>query len=112
MKEVLRRSEGSYDLVVIDTPPLAVLADAVPLVKEVSGVIVVTRMRKTTRDASRRLHQQLQRLEAPVLGVVLNQISRFDSRYADYGAGYRQESPPPETVRKTAESLGARAVRR
>ena len=45
---------------------------AIPLVRAVSGVIVVTRLGKTTRDLAAHLHQQLVNLDAPVLGVVVN----------------------------------------
>ena len=43
---------GKYDLVVIDTPPMTVVSDAVPLLTHVSGVIVVVRLGKSTRQAA------------------------------------------------------------
>jgi Mrp family chromosome partitioning ATPase len=62
----------TYDLVVIDTPPLSVASDAVPLIGRVSGVIVVGRLEKTTRSALGALAKQLDQLDAQVLGVVVN----------------------------------------
>jgi capsular exopolysaccharide synthesis family protein len=84
MREILRATEERYDLVVIDTPPTAVVADAIPLIKEVSGVLVVGRLEKTTRDAAQHLAQQLSNLEARVLGIVVNGVSRSSA----YGYGY------------------------
>ena len=51
MREIIREAEHDYDLVVIDTPPTSVVSDAIPLVKEVSGVIVVARLGKTTPNS-------------------------------------------------------------
>src|SRR5205814_9673791 len=71
--------------VVIDTPPTSVVSDAIPLLNQTSGVIVVARLGKTTRDALAHLRTQLNNLEAPTLGVVVNSLGR-DS--AGYGYGY------------------------
>jgi tyrosine-protein kinase len=67
---------ANYDLVVIDSPPLPVVADTIPLAKMVDGVIVVCRTNKTTRDQAESLQGQLKSLNAPVLGVVTNRTSR------------------------------------
>jgi len=71
---------------VIDSPPTGVVSDAFPLLSKVDGVLVVARMGNTTRDASERLREQLQRLNAPVLGVVANAIKL--GRRRKYGYGY------------------------
>ncbi len=68
---VLERTRSSYDLVVIDTPPLAV-SDALALLAKVDGVIVVGRVGHSRRDAAKRLHEVLAGSGAPALGVVAN----------------------------------------
>ena len=85
MQRVLDAARERYDLVVIDTPPTSVVSDTIPLVKRVSGVIVVCRLGKTTRDSARHLRQQLDNLEANTLGVVVNGVGR---QTAGYGYGY------------------------
>ena len=84
MARVLAEFTDRYDLVVIDTPPVSLLADAIPLMKLVSGVIVVGQVGKTTRDEAAHLREQLRKLDAPVLGVAANRI-REGRRY---GRGY------------------------
>jgi capsular exopolysaccharide synthesis family protein len=74
-----------YDLVIFDTPPTAVVSDAIPLMTRVSGILVVVRLGNTRRDDAKRLHEQLVRLEAPTLGLVINGVS---SRASGYRAGY------------------------
>jgi capsular exopolysaccharide synthesis family protein len=90
MRRLLREAEAEYDLVVIDTPPTSVVSDAIPLVNQVSGVIVVTRLGKSLREAVRHLRNQLTNLDAPLLGVVINEI-RSDDRAYGYAYGYEYE---------------------
>lgn len=97
MREIVRQAEHDYDLVVIDTPPTSVVSDAVPLVKEVSGVIVVVRLGQTPREAVLHLRNQLEHLDAPTLGVVLNGLSPDTASYGygyGYGYAYGQDGAP------------------
>jgi Mrp family chromosome partitioning ATPase len=96
MRRIIEAAERSYDLVVIDTPPTSVVSDAIPLVKQVSGVLVVCRLGRTTRDSAAHLRNQLDNLEANTLGVVINGVGR-QTRYGygqpyGYGYGYGAEA--------------------
>jgi succinoglycan biosynthesis transport protein ExoP len=81
MRKLIEDAERDYDLVVIDTPPTFVVPDAVPLVKQVSGVIVVARLGLTMRDTARKLRDQLDHLDAPTLGLVVNSVDHWRGRY-------------------------------
>ncbi|HMJ73744.1 MAG TPA: polysaccharide biosynthesis tyrosine autokinase [Solirubrobacterales bacterium] len=72
MKSLLDWAEEEYDRVVVDTPPAAIVADALPLIKQVDRVLVVVRLRRTARDAAEHLREQLMNIEAPVIGLVVN----------------------------------------
>jgi capsular exopolysaccharide synthesis family protein len=95
MVRFLKRMARSYDLIVIDSTPLPVVSDAIPLLRQVDGVVVVGRVGVTTRLATKRLRDQLVNLHAPVLGVVANAISR--SAWGYYGNQYDGYVPPPIT---------------
>jgi capsular exopolysaccharide synthesis family protein len=85
MRAVLREAEAAYDLVVIDSPPAAIVSDAIPLMGQVSAVIVVGKVGATTSGQARNLREQLERVDAPAFGVVAN----FASGGAEsYGYGY------------------------
>jgi succinoglycan biosynthesis transport protein ExoP len=86
MGETLAQLRERYELVVIDTAPVGVVSDAFPLLGRVDGVIAVTRMGRSTRDSAEGLREQLERLEAPLLGIVANGIKL--SRRGRYGYGY------------------------
>jgi receptor protein-tyrosine kinase len=84
MGDLVDQLTGMYDLVVIDTPPVSVVADAMPLVPVVSGVVVVSWMGRTTRDAAVHLRHELESLNAPTLGVVVNRVKAGTDAYYGY----------------------------
>jgi capsular exopolysaccharide synthesis family protein len=84
MRKLIQWGEKHYDRVIIDTPPAAVVADAIPLVPMVSGVVILVRLGHSHRDAVERLRTQLANVNAPVLGVVLNGSVGRRSEY-EYG---------------------------
>lgn len=97
MRDLIRWGEEHYDRVIIDTPPAAVVSDAVPLATGVSGVVVVVRIQRTRRDSAENLREQLVNIGAPVLGLVVNGVPfRAQSYY------YRQ---PPEVEAPSAGRL-------
>lgn len=107
MIDLLTALSERFDLLIIDTPPLSLVSDAIPLIQLVSGTVVVSRLGMTTRDAARTLHQQLTKLQAPVLGVIANGIS---PRSYGYYHGYsRRDSRPGKPAPRRA--AGAEAAK-
>lgn len=78
MRAIINRAEAEHDLVVLDTPPVPVVSDAIPLLREVGGVIVVSYLGRSTRDGVGALLTQLRHLDVRVLGVVANGARRGD----------------------------------
>jgi capsular exopolysaccharide synthesis family protein len=72
MQAVLETVPEAYDLVVLDTPPASVVSDVIPMFESVGGVVVVGRLGMTTYESAVELREQLETLDAPVLGVVVN----------------------------------------
>jgi succinoglycan biosynthesis transport protein ExoP len=101
MARLLEDAKRDYDLVVIDTPPITLVPDAIPLMRRVDGVIVVSRLGTSSRGPMHRLAHQLENLDAPVLGVVLNSANENDP-YA-YGYAYGYGDRPHQTNRATAD---------
>ena len=93
MQSLLKEAEEEYDIVVVDTPPLSLVSDAIPLVNKVSGVVVIVRLAKNTRNALTALKDQLLHLGAPTLGVVVNDVAAKGDTYDGYGYGGDQTSP-------------------
>lgn len=72
MEVVLERARSSYDLVVVDTPPLNAVSDAFPLLTKVDGVVIVGWVGRSRRDAAERLQRVLAASDAPLLGIIAN----------------------------------------
>jgi capsular exopolysaccharide synthesis family protein len=85
MEALLEQAKSTYDLVVIDTPPLTAVSDAFPLLGKVDGVIIVGRVGRNRRDVAERLHETLSGAGVPLLGVIANGFK--SGRRGSYG-GY------------------------
>jgi len=81
------------DIVIIDTPPLLNVSDAVPLLESVSGTVIVAKVGVTTRDALRRTRQVIDTARGTILGVVATGSSQ--SGMYGYGGAYYQETEEP-----------------
>ena len=86
MEALLEQAKSTYDLVVIDTPPLTAVSDAFPLLRKVDGVVIVGRVGRNRRDVAERLHETLAGAGAPLLGVVANGFKA--GRLGSYGYAY------------------------
>lgn len=87
MVALLASASADYDLIIIDTAPLLLVADAMPLLRSVSGVLAVASLGSTKRDALQLLRKQLSQVDAPVLGLVANRVPLQDVA-GGYGYGY------------------------
>lgn len=88
MVELIQELERRYDLVIIDSPPVLPVTDALILGVNTGGVVVVTRIGSTKRNALRRTVEAVQRVNARVLGVVGNAAVEMEEKRYGYGAGY------------------------
>jgi capsular exopolysaccharide synthesis family protein len=86
MVELLDIADGIYDIVILDTPPIGVVSDAIPLVRRVDGVVVISRVGVSRRDHATRLMKRVRGLGANVLGVVANGLKSSPEGYYEYYA--------------------------
>jgi polysaccharide biosynthesis transport protein len=100
MVDLLTVLSEQFDLVILDTSPSSVVPDAIPLMRLVTGVIIVARKNVITRDAARHLRDQLTKLRAPTLGVVANEMSANAPGYRDYVAATQPTEAAPTLTRR------------
>lgn len=86
--ELLETLDGMFDRVLLDSPPVGAVADAVVLATQVNGVVMVLKAGVTNRDVAKRTLRALQDVKATMLGAVLNDVNLERSRYGDYSYGY------------------------
>ncbi|MCG8607548.1 polysaccharide biosynthesis tyrosine autokinase [bacterium] len=84
MKELLEEIGQLYDVCLLDSPPLIAVTDAAVLSNSVDGVLLVVKSGKTHREALNRGVELLENVKSPILGVLLNDISRANT----YGSYY------------------------
>lgn len=90
---LLQQLEELYDLIVIDTGPLLLMAESRVIVSKVDQVIVVAKWRGTPRTAVSQSLGLLNRFHANVSGVVLNFVDFRKRRLLDQsGASYKAYS--------------------
>ncbi len=91
MRSLLAELSEQVDMVVIDTPGLLAVSDAIPLFNQVGGTVIVSRLNKTPKDAVRRAKQVIDAAGGTVLGSVVTGahaggIYGYYGYYGYYGA--------------------------
>jgi len=84
MEELLNELNNEYEYILIDTPPVKVVSDALNLVKMVDGVLIVVREGVTSHPCVSSVITKFQFLNANILGFVLNGISLNQEERSKY----------------------------
>ena len=109
---LLHGLEGAFDLVVVDTPPIDAVPDALNLAAEASATVVVVDAGRTNATQAAATIEALRSVGANVIGVVLNRVR--EPRKPDYYYYYAEapaaaeaqngaNATPPEPERLPAE---------
>jgi Mrp family chromosome partitioning ATPase len=93
-RDVVTEARSLADVVIVDTPPVLATNDASELIPACDAVVVVARIDKTTIDGARRTRFLLDRLSAPVAGVVAVGVPARDASYGDYSSYYTTPERP------------------
>ncbi|MDD4496094.1 MAG: CpsD/CapB family tyrosine-protein kinase [Eubacteriales bacterium] len=85
MKEFLSVVGSQYDYILIDAPPIGAVTDAAILSTIVDGVILVAASGQVRGEFLQRAKEQLEQVNANILGVVLNKVTdKIGSSYGYY----------------------------
>jgi capsular exopolysaccharide synthesis family protein len=86
MAELITMAGQRADIVLIDSPPILAVADTLPLMARVDGVVLVVRYGVTRRRSLVRAKAQLDKVGARLVGVIVNGLSARETRrhYAEY----------------------------
>lgn len=108
LRELLATLEERHDYVLIDAPPLLPVTDAAVLTGVVGGTILVVGCSIISRDHLRGALEILDKVEAPVLGLVLNRVPSSGSASYGYGYGYGPDTEPSASRRGPFSTRRAR----
>jgi len=82
MKELIKELSKQFD-----TPPIGVVIDALPIIKQTDGVVVIVRDNVTDIRDYKKTIDILKRSEANIIGVIFNDVEPVGKR--KYGGGYK-----------------------
>lgn len=85
IRSLIAEAEATFDLLIIDGPPVMGLADAPLLASAVAGTVLVIEAGQTRRGLAKAALRRLALGNARILGGIL---SKFNVRSAGYGYGY------------------------
>lgn len=103
MRALIRELESKADLVIFDTPPTLLVADAMLLAGELDAAIIVAEAGGVSRKAVEQVRESLQKAKARVLGVILNKVPESPGTYFNYYYSYyKTYEEPEEEVPQTA----------
>lgn len=95
---VLEELGKRFDRIILDSPPLGAVTDAVVLSKQVDGAILVVRAGKTLRDEISRSAKQIRDVGGGIFGVILNELDSSDK--GSYYQSYYGYGPDPKDATK------------
>jgi capsular exopolysaccharide synthesis family protein len=88
MQELMTTLLQQFDCVIVDTPPVLPVSDALLLTRLVDGVVMVVNGQKTPRHLLKEARSRLLYARAKILGVVLNRVDVVKGDYAYYYGHY------------------------
>ena len=83
-RTLIEASRRQADVVLVDTPPYLVANDAAELIPWADAVLITVKSRRTRRGPTERMIENLERQQAPVVGIVLVGSDDASSGYSPY----------------------------
>ena len=106
LERLLQQLSRRYPLIIIDSPPASAVSDALVLSRAVDGVVVVARRGAVSHRQVAKTVRQIDTIESPVLGVVLNDVppsadaTRYSSLQVNREEPRRGAGPPERATGK------------
>ena len=95
--EIFAALKENFDLVLVDSPPVLPVTDAMVLSRYADGTLLVVAAGQTRRTELQRAAEKFAQANAPVVGIVFNQVTRQTTYAGDYGYGYGYGSYAPNS---------------
>ena len=88
MGRFLEQARKEFGYIIIDSPPMAVASDTIPLSNVSDGVLYVVDAKSSDKRRVKTAINDLKRNGGHVIGVVLNKVDMSDESHYGYGYGY------------------------
>jgi succinoglycan biosynthesis transport protein ExoP len=95
MGQLLEYATRNFDYVVIDTPPISVVADAILIGNQADGAVLCVSGGETPREQVSRMRDKLVRANVRILGVLINRLDEDPTGYGKYYHYYSDQRTYP-----------------
>ena len=99
MKQFIKKVSEEYDVIILDAPPVGIVTDAAIISTYVDGTILVANSGHVEIAEIKRAKELLQQVNANIIGVVLNRLSKNTGKH-DYSYQYYYGYSEPEKKTK------------
>ncbi len=86
LQNLLEEAKNTYDVIILDTPPISAVVDPIVVSKYVDGVVFVVQAETTKKSIIKESIQMLENAQATIIGTVLTSVK---DKYTKYGYKYR-----------------------
>ncbi len=91
MKDLMEKLRSDYDIIILDSPPVSAVTDALVLTGITDKIVIVCAYNKTPIDVLNDTKKSLEGVKDKISGVVLNKMKRENGgKYYYYSNGYYQ----------------------
>ena len=74
-----------YDFVIIDTPPVNIVSDALVIAQKCTGLLMIIRANFTNNESFKKAHNLIKALHINLLGTIINGVDPETKKYYKYG---------------------------
>ncbi|MBV4432331.1 CpsD/CapB family tyrosine-protein kinase [Clostridium tyrobutyricum] len=100
MKTFIEELKEKYRYIIVDTPPVIAVTDAQIVSTYVDGCILVVASSQADRDAAQKAKKLLEKVNANILGTVLNKVEAKGKGYYGYYYSYYDEDGNKQKKKK------------
>jgi capsular exopolysaccharide synthesis family protein len=101
----------NFDLVLVDSPPVLPVTDAMVLSKYADGTLLVVAAGQTKRAELERASERFIQAQSPVVGIVLNEVTKQNGYGSGYGYGYGYGAYQPDASLVPVQANGNSGAR-
>jgi capsular exopolysaccharide synthesis family protein len=99
MNRLVDYCKNNYDIVIFDTPPILLFADALSISKLTDGVVLIGRPGVTNEASANASRELLEQSGQRVLGLVINGVENDSGNYYHYATSYYQDQRNNRSVK-------------
>ena len=112
MKELIDELKKKYDYIILDTPPVGLVSDALELAQYCDVTLYIVRQNVTKKDMITLLNNRVKRGELHNTSIILNGLENkakygtgYGYGYGSYANGYYEEDKPQNLYQKIATRI-------